>query len=115
MVIQRGEIWWADLPEPTGSEPGYRRPVVVIQSDDFNRSRIATTTVVAITSNLNLAQMPGNVLLLKKATGLTKDSVANVSQIFTIDKNFLTEKIGKLPGYLLEQVEDGLRLAMGLG
>jgi len=115
MVIQRGEIWWADLPEPTGSEPGYHRPVVVIQSDDFNRSRIATTVVVAVTSNLNLAQMPGNVLLPKKATGLTKDSVANVSQIFTVDKNFLTEKIGDLPGYLLEQVEDGLRLVMDLG
>ena len=80
MVIRRGEIWWADLPEPTGSEPGYRRPVMVVQSDDFNRSRIATTVVVAVTSNLNLVQMPGNVLLPKKATGLAKDSVANVSK-----------------------------------
>jgi len=114
MVIQRGEIWWADLPEPAGSEPGYHRPVVVVQSDDFNRSRISTTVVVAVTSNLSLAQMPGNVLLPKKATGLLKDSVANVSQIFTIDKVFLTEKIGNLPNYLLEQVEDGLRLVMDL-
>ncbi len=114
MVIQRGEIWWADLPEPKGSEPGYRRPVVVIQSNDFNRSRIATTVVVAVTSNLNLAQMPGNVLLPKKATGLTKDSVANVSQIFTVDKVFLTEKVSDLPKYLIEQIEDGLRLVMNL-
>ncbi len=114
MVIQRGEIWWADLPEPAGSEPGYHRPVVVVQSDDFNRSRISTTVVVAVTSNLNLAQMPGNVLLPKKATGLIKDSVANVSQIFTIDKVFLTEKIGDLPNHLLEQVENGLCLVMDL-
>ena len=98
MVIQRGEIWWADLPEPAGSEPGYHRPVVV-----------------AVTSNLNLAQMPGNVLLLKKVTGLPKDSVANVSQIFTVDRVFLTEKIGDLPVYLLEQVEAGLRMVMDLG
>jgi len=102
------------LPEPTGSEPGYHRPVVVIQSDGFNRSRIATTVVVAVTSNLNLAQMPGNVLLPKKATGLTKDSVANVSQIFTVDKVFLTEKVSDLPKYLIEQIEDGLRLVMNL-
>ena len=115
MVIQRGEIWWADLPEPTGSELGYRRPVLVIQSDDFNRSRIATAIVVVITSNLKLAEAPGNVLLPQKATGLSKDSVANISQVLTADKNFLTEKIGDLPGYLLEQVEDGLRLVMDLG
>ena len=114
MVVQRGEIWWAELPEPTGSEPGYRRPVVIVQSNDFNRSRIATTVVVAITSNLNLAQMPGNVLLPKKATRLAKDSVANVSQIFTVDKVFLTEKVGDLPIYLLEQVENGLKLVMNL-
>ena len=115
MVIQRGEIWWADLPEPTGSELGYRRPVLVIQSDDFNRSRIATAIVVVITSNLKLAEAPGNVLLPQKATGVSKDSVANISQVLNADKNFLTEKIGDLPGYLLEQVEDGLRLVMDLG
>lgn len=114
MVIQRGEIWWADLPEPTGSEPGYRRPVLVVQSDGFNRSRIATVIVTVITSNLNLAQAPGNVLLPQKATGLPKDSVANISQVLTVDKRFLTEKIGKLPNYLLEQVESGLRLVMAL-
>lgn len=114
MVIQRGEIWWADLPEPTGSEPGYRRPVLVVQSNDFNRSRIATAIVVVITSNLKLAEAPGNVLLPQKATGLSKDSVANISQVLTVDKSFLTEKIGDLPKHLLEQVEDGLRFVMNL-
>jgi mRNA interferase MazF len=114
MVIQRGEIWWASLPEPIGSEPGYRRPILVIQSNDFNRSRIATIIAVAITSNLKLAQAPGNVLLSRKATGLAVDSVANISQVLTIDKSFLTERIGVMPPYLLEEVETGLRLVMSL-
>ena len=114
MVIQRAEIWWASLPEPTASEPGYRRPVLVVQSDDFNRSRIATVIAVVLTSNLKLAQAPGNVLLPRKATGLVKDSVANVSQVITIDRSFLTERVGALPPHLLEQVEDGLRLALSL-
>jgi mRNA interferase MazF len=114
VVIQRGEIWWAELPEPTASEPGYRRPVLVIQSNDFNRSRIATAIVVVITSNLKLTGAPGNVFLPQKATGLSKDSVANVSQIITVDKSFLTEKIGDLPTYLLEQIEVGLCLIMEL-
>ena len=114
MVIQRAEIWWADLPEPLASESGYRRPVLVVQSDDFNRSRIATIIVIVITSNLKLAEAPGNVYLPHKATGLPKDSVANVSQVITIDKRFLTEKVGDLPQYLIQQVEDGLRLVMDL-
>jgi mRNA interferase MazF len=114
VVIQRAEIWWAELPEPLGSEPGYRRPVLVVQSDDFNRSRIATVIAVVITSNLKLAEAPGNVYLPPKATGLPKDSVANVSQVITIDKGFLTEKIGDLPQHLIQQVEDGLRLVMDL-
>ena len=114
MIIQRGEIWWADLPEPTASEPGFRRPVLVVQSDEFNRSRIATAIVVVITSNLRLTAAPGNVFLPHSATGLSKDSVANISQVLTIDKSFLTEKIGDLPKYLLEQVEIGLRLVMDL-
>jgi len=114
MVIQRGDIWWASLPQPTGSEPGYRRPVLVIQANDFNRSRIGTIIAVAITSNLKLAQAPGNVLLPRKSTGLAVDSVANVSQVLTIDKSFLTERIGVMPLYLLEEVEDGLRLVMSL-
>ena len=114
MVVQRGEIWWANLPEPVGSEPGFRRPVLVIQSNDFNRSRIATVIALVITSNIKLAQAPGNVLLPSKVTGLSKDSVANVSQVITIDKSFLVEKIGTIPSYLLEQVENGIRLVMGL-
>ena len=88
MVIQRGEIWWASLPEPRGSEPGYSRPVLVVQADDFNRSRINTVIAVVITSNIRLAEAPGNVLLSRKATGLPKQSVANVSQLITLDKAF---------------------------
>lgn len=114
MVVQRGEIWWASLPEPVASEPGFRRPVLVIQSDDFNRSRIATVIALVITSNIKLTQAPGNVLLPSKATGLSKDSVANVSQIITVDKSFLTEKVGSIPAYLFQQVEDGIRLVIGL-
>jgi len=114
VVISRGEIWWASLPEPVGSEPGYRRPILVVQSDDFNRSRIDTIIAIAISSNLRLTQAPGNVLLPRRATGLAKDSVANVSQVITADKGFLTEYVGSLPPYLLEQVETGLRLVMSL-
>jgi mRNA interferase MazF len=114
MVIHRGEIWWASLPEPVGSEPGYRRPVLVIQADEFNASRIATVIAVVITSNLRLAHMPGNVLLPRKSTGLSKDSVANVSQVVTLDKNVLSELVGVLNPTLLEQIEDGLRLTMAL-
>ncbi|MGA9348359.1 MAG: type II toxin-antitoxin system PemK/MazF family toxin [Anaerolineae bacterium] len=112
--MQRGEIWWATLPEPVGSEPGYRRPVLIVQSDDFNRSRIATVIAVVITSNLRLAQAPGNVWLPCKVSGLPKDSVANVSQVVTIDKSFLTERVGCLSANFLAQVEAGLRLALSL-
>lgn len=114
MVIQRGEIWWADLPDPVGAEPGYRRPVLVIQSDQFNQSRIATVIAVVITSNVRLAQAPGNVFLPQRATGLSKDSVANVSQVITLDKALLTEQVGVLSATLFERVESGLRLAMSL-
>jgi mRNA interferase MazF len=114
LVIQRGEIWWATLPEPIGSEPGYRRPVLIVQSNDFNRSRIATVIAVVITSNTRLAQAPGNVFLPKKITGLYRDSVANISQVVTIDKNFLTERVSTLPSNIFEQVEDGLRLVLKL-
>ena len=114
MVAGRGEIWWADLPEPVASEPGYRRPVLIVQSDAFNQSQIATVVVVVLSLNLKLVQAPGNVLLPGKATGLAKDSVANVSQVITVDKSFLTERVGALPAYLLGQVENGLRLVMGL-
>ena len=112
--MQRGEIWWASLPEPTGSGPGYRRPVLVIQADDFNRSRIATVIVLVITSNVKLVLAPGNVLLSRRATGLPQDSVANVSQLVTIDKRLLTEPAGSLPPKLLSQIEAGLRLVLAL-
>jgi mRNA interferase MazF len=110
----RGEIWWATLSRLVGSEPGHRRPVIIIQSNDFNQSRIATIIVVVITSNTRLAQAPGNVFLPRDMTGLPKDSVANVSQVVTIDKGLLTERIGVLTPDLFEQVEDGLRLVMSL-
>jgi mRNA interferase MazF len=113
MVIGQGEVWWADLPEPAGSEPGFRRPVLVVQSDDFNRSRIATVVCVALTSNLRWAVAPGNVLLAARATGLPKDSVANVSQIVTLDKSTLTERVGKLPKSNLALVLDGIDVVMG--
>jgi mRNA interferase MazF len=112
--MQRGEIWWATLPEPTGSGPGYRRPVLVVQADDFNRSRIATVIVLVVTSNVKLALAPGNVLLSRRATGLPQDSVANVSQLVTIDKRLLTEQAGILPTRLLGKIEDGLRLVLAL-
>ena len=107
--MYRGEIWWANLPDPVSSEPGYRRPVLVIQNDVFTQSRISTVIVVIITSNTKLAEAPGNVLLPHGALGLSRDSVANVSQIFTVDKTFLVERIGSLPNYLQEEVDEGLR------
>jgi len=110
----RGEIWWASLPEPFGSMPGYRRPVVIISSNKFNRSNISTVLGVILTSNIHLASAPGNVLLLAKKTGLPKDSVANVTQIITVDKSFLTEKAGELSSELMQILEKGLRLVMGL-
>ncbi|NEN97441.1 MAG: type II toxin-antitoxin system PemK/MazF family toxin [Moorea sp. SIO3I7] len=112
--MYRGEIWWANLPDPKGSEPGYRRPVLIIQDDLFNQSPINTVIVVIITSNTQLAEAPGNVLLPSKVSGLSRDSVANVSQIFTVDKVFLTERIGSLPDYLQEEVDDGLRMVLYL-
>jgi mRNA interferase MazF len=112
--MQRGEIWWASLPKPSGSEPGYRRPILIVQSDAFNRSRIATVIGVVITSNLQLAQAPGNVLLPRRYTNLPKPSVANISQIITLAKDFLNEQIGHLPAHLLDQVENGLKMILGL-
>jgi mRNA interferase MazF len=112
--VQRGEVWWADLDEPRGSEPGHRRPVLLVQHDAFTRSRLQTVLVVALTSNLRLVEAPGNVLLPAKATGLPKDSVANVTQILTLDRAFLTERCGKLPARVLAQVDTGLSLVLGL-
>ncbi len=113
MVISQGEIWWADLPEPTGSGPGFRRPVVVVQSDALNRSRIATVVCVLLTSNLKWALAPGNVPLSVRLSGLPKDSVANVSQITTVDKNLLTTRVGKLPPAKLELLLSGIGVVMG--
>ena len=112
--MRRGEIWWAHLPDPVASEPGFNRPVLVIQSNAFNRSRIRTIIAVVLTSNLRFAEAPGNVLLPASDTGLPKDSVANVSQVITIDRSFLTEKCGKLPSHLIRSVDEGLRLALSL-
>lgn len=112
--MRRGEIWWASLPAPTGSEPGYRRPVLIVQSDDFNRSRIGTVVAVTITQNLRLAEAPGNVLLPRAKTDLPEDSVANVSQVMTFDRRFLTECVGELSPRLLERVDEGLRLVLAL-
>jgi mRNA interferase MazF len=110
--VQRGEIWWASLETPKGSGPGYRRPALIIQSNDFNESRIQTVIVAIITSNLNLAAAPGNVLCKKRQTGLSRDSVINVSQLYTIDKQFLTKRIGALLPALMKEVDAGLRLAL---
>ena len=114
MVVERGQIWWADLDAPEGSEPGFGRPVLVMQADAFNRSRIRTVVVVALASNLRLVDAPGNVLVSAKASGLPKDSVANVSQVVTLDKSYLTDLAGRLRGPLLADVEAGLRLVLGL-
>lgn len=111
--MEQGEIWWASLPEPAGSEPGYRRPVVIVQGDAFNRSRIRTIVCVAVTSNLALADAPGNVLLPKDVAGLPRDSVANVSQVITLDRNFLTERAGRLSPDLLEEILDGIEQVLG--
>lgn len=112
--VQRGEIWWADLPEPRRSEPGYRRPVLIVQADAFNRSRIQTVLVAVITTNLELAEAPGNLRLPARSSGLRRNSVVNVSQLFTLDREFLTEHAGTLPPRLQRLVDEGLRLVLQL-
>ena len=107
-------MWWADLGEPGGSEPGFRRPVLIVQDDAFNRSRLRTVIAVVLTSNLRLVEAPGNVLIPSKAAGLPKDSVANVSQVITVDRDVLTEPVGRVRGQLLKDIDNGLRLALGL-
>ncbi len=113
MVISRGEIWWADLPSPTGSAPGFRRPVVVVQGDALNQSRIGTVICVPLTSNLKWGDAPGNVVLASKATGLAKDSVANVSQILTVDRELLTECAGKISNARVQLILAGLDVVLG--
>lgn len=113
-MIRRGEVWWVDLGVPRGSAPGRRRPVLVVSSDAFNRSRIATVACVAITSNLRLADAPGNIALDEGEAGLPRASVANVSQVVTVDKADLEQRLGAVAGATLRAVDTGLRRALGL-
>ena len=113
MVIRQGEIWWADLGEPIGSAPGYRRPVLVVQGDALNRSRIGTVVCVPLTSNLKWAAAPGNVRLSARLTGLEKDSVANVSLIVAVDRSQLSERVGSIPGRKLQLVLAGVDVVLG--
>ena len=114
MVVRRGEVWWASLPAPAGSEPGYRRPVLVVQAEEFNRSSIRTVMCAVISSNLRLADAPGNVRLASRASGLQKVSVVNVSQIITADRTRLTERVKKLDDKTMRQIDEGLRLVLNL-
>ena len=113
VTVSQGEVWWAELGEPRGSKPGFRRPILVVQGDGLNRSRLATVVCVAMTSNLKWASAPGNVLLAGSATGLPKESVANVSQIVTLERSELAERAGKLPKAKLELVLSGVDVVLG--
>lgn len=114
MVLKRGDIWWASLAAPRGTEPGNRRPVVVVQSDAFNVSQIQTVTVAVITSNTRLAEAPGNLALTPGQSGLPRESVINVSQLLTLDKRYLSERVSTLPSEQLSELNQGLRLALSL-
>lgn len=113
MVVAQGHVYWASLPDPTGSGPGFRRPVVVVQGDALNRSRVRTVVCVPLTSNIRWAEAPGNVLLPARATGLPKDSVANASQIVTLDRDLFTEEVGKLSKRQLELILTGIDIVLG--
>lgn len=113
-MIKRGEIWWAELADPRGSEPGFRRPVVVVQADSFNQSQIETVLVVAITSNLELVKAPGNVIMPRRDSRLPRNSVVNVSQLLTLDKGYLAKKVGRLSAQVMEDIDRGLRLVLSL-
>ena len=112
--MKRGEIWWASMGEPRGSEPGYNRPVVILSSNEFNQSLIQTVIVVVVTSNLRLVDAPGNFKITKKQSNLNKDSVVNVSQLITLDKTFLTEQVGKLNSTYISYLNEGVRLVLGV-
>ena len=114
MVLSRGEIWWASIAAPRGSEPGFRRPVVVVQSDAFNLSAIQTVIVAVITSNTRLAAAPGNLTLTPEESGLPRESVVNTSQLITLDKQYLTQHVGSLPSDRLAALDEGLRLVLSL-
>jgi mRNA interferase MazF len=111
--VSKGEVWWADLPDPTGSGPGFRRPVVIVQGDHLNRSTLATVVCVPLTSNLTWARAPGNVLLSAKAAGLPKDSVANASQIIALDRRLLTDRVAKLSPSNIAQIMNGIDVILG--
>jgi mRNA interferase MazF len=113
VVISQGEVWWAELGKPTGSEPGFRRPVIVVQGDAFNRSAIRTVVCVPLTSNLRWADAPGNVLLSARTTRLPRDSVANVSQIVALDKAVLATRASRLPEAKLQLVLSGIDVLLG--
>jgi mRNA interferase MazF len=113
MVIAQGHVYWADLPDPTVSGPGFRRPVLVVQGDALNRSRLNTVVCVPLTSNLRWADAPGNVMLPARATGLPKDSVVNTSQLITLDRSLLTEEVGKLSKRQLELILSGIDIVLG--
>lgn len=113
-MIRRAEVWWADLAAPARAGPGYNRPVIVVQSDDFNRSAIATVVVVAVSSNIRLADLPGNVFLPKALSGLPEDSVANVSQLLTVDRADLTRCARTLPLAVCRDIDRGLKLVLDL-
>lgn len=114
MVVERGEIWWANLPEPVGSNPGFRRPVLIIQSNQFNRSLINTVVVAIITSNTKLVGSSGNVLITSKQSNLPKDSVVNITQLYTMDESLLIEFVGEISDKKMLQVDKGLRLVLSL-
>jgi mRNA interferase MazF len=113
-VIERGQIWWADLRDPRGSEPGYRHPVLVLQRDEVNRSRINTVVVCLLTSNTSLSRAPGNTLLRRRRTGLPRDSVVNASQVATLNKSDLEELVGAVPGEVMDDVDQGIRWFLDL-
>lgn len=112
--MKRGDIWWANLPPPSGSGPGYRRPVLIVQSNAFNESKISTVLVAVITSNLALGDAPGNVRLGKSSGGLSKASVVNVSQLLTMDRGLLGKRVGSLPVRTMQRVDAGLKLVLSL-
>ena len=112
-MISQGEVWWADLAEPAGSEAGYRRPVVVVQGDAFNRSAIGTVVSVPLTSTLRWAEAPGNVRLSARSTGLPRDYLANVSQIVALDRTLLTERVGKLARAKVDLLLSGVDIVLG--
>jgi len=112
--VKKGEVWWASLGDPRGSEPGFKRPVIIVSANEFNKSTIKTVIVAVITSNLRLAEAPGNFSVSKKDSGLSKESVVNISQLLTLDKSFLVEKSKKIPELKLIRLNEGLKLVLSI-